>query len=400
MGLQRTALARYFVASSLARSADSGAAVGLVLLAVAQSDLLHPEAVGGILAAGLTAPHLLGPVVAKRLDQARDSRRYLFAAFLLFGCALAGAALLLGHAPLPLVALTTVLAGICGPILTGGMSSRVADLTGPDQRARRRGEGLDVLSYSVAAICGPAGVAALAAATNPLTALVILGAAAVLAAFLTLTLPPGRTDDGSPKVAASVRSVLVLLIRNGPLRRVNYATMLTATSNGSLPVIAVILAIHLTGRPAGGATMMALLGVGSLAGAALMTIFPLHGDPDRLTTRYVALVGVATGLCALPANYPLALVAFALVGLANAPFGTATFAARSEYAPPAARTQVFVTMASLKIAAASAGSALAGILISLGPHGLPLAAATVVLLAALGTIADRRFASGAICRPG
>ena len=390
MGIQKTALARYFVASSLARAADSGAAVGLVLLAVGQADLDHPEAVGGILAAGLTAPHILGPVVAKRLDQARDSRRYLFGAFLLFGCALAGAALLLGHAPLPLVVLTTVVAGACGPLLTGGMSSRVADLTGPDQRARRRGEGLDVLSYSVAAICGPAGVAVLAAATSPLTALLVLGAAAIVAAFITLTLPPGRTDDGQPRAAASVRSVLVLLIRNGPLRRVNYATMLTAISNGSLPVVAVVLAVHLTGRSTGGATMMAVLGAGSLAGALLTTLCPLRGDPDRLTTRYVALVGIATGLCALATSYPVALVTFGLIGLANAPFGTATFAARSEYAPPAARAQVFVTMASLKIAAASAGSALAGILTFLGPRGLPVAASAVVLLGALGTVADRR----------
>jgi len=388
----KAALARYFVASSLARAADSGAAVGLILLAVEQPGLRHPEAVGGLLAAGLTAPHLLGPVVAKRLDEARDSRRYLFAAFVLFGTALASAALLLGRAPLPLVVLATVVAGTCGPVLTGGMSSRVADLTGPEQRARRRGEGLDVLSYSVAAICGPAGVAALAATTSPLTALVILGGAAVLAAVITLTLPPGRSDDGTPKTAASVRSVLLLLIRNGPLRRVNYATMFTAVSNGSLPVIAVILAVHLTGRPSGGATLMAALGAGSLVGAVLTTIVPLRGEPDRLTTRFVALVGLATGLCALPTNYPLALVAFGLVGLANAPFGTATFAARSEYAPSDARTQVFVTMASLKIAAASAGSAVAGILTFLGPRGLPAAAAAVVLLAALATIADRRRA--------
>jgi predicted MFS family arabinose efflux permease len=271
------------------------------------------------------------------------------------------------------------------------MSSRVADLTGPDQRARRRGEGLDVLSFSIAAISGPAGVAALSAAVSPLVALVVLGAAATVAAFITLTLPPSRADDGQPKPAASVRWVLSLLIRDGALRRVNYATMLTAVSNGSLPVVAVLLAAHLTGRPTGGATLMAVLGAGSLAGAVLMTLRPLRGEPDRLTTRYVAAVGVATALCALAANYPLALVAFALIGLANAPFGTATFAARSEYAPPEARTQVFVTMASLKIAAASAGSALAGVLTVLGPRGLPVAAATVVIVAALCTVVDRRL---------
>ncbi|MEU4603753.1 MFS transporter [Kribbella sp. NPDC023972] len=387
--MQKAALARYFVAASLARAADSGAAVGLVLLAVAQPDLSHPEAVGGILAAGLTAPHVLGPVVARRLDRARDSRRYLFVAFVLFGGALAGSAMLLGRVPLVLVLLATVVAGCCGPLLTGGMSSRVADLTGPDQRTRRRGEGLDLLSFSVASVAGPAGVAALAAVTDPRVALVSLGAAAIVAAFITLTLPPAVTDDGKSKDAEKVRAVLKLLVRHGPLRRVNYATMLTAMSNGGLAVIAVVLATHLTGRSSAGATLMAVLGVGSLVGALLVTAFPLRGEPDRLTTRYVALTGAATAICAFTPSYVVALVAFALIGLGNALFGAATFAARSEYAPPAARAQVFVTMASLKIAAASAGSALAGILSFLGPHGLPLAAATVVLLGALLTVIDR-----------
>lgn len=387
--MQKAALARYFVAASLARAADSGAAVGLVLLGVAQPGLAHPEAVGGILAAGLTAPHVLGPVIAQRLDRARDSRRYLFAAFVLFGSALATSAALLGRVPIGWVLLATVIAGSCGPLLTGGMSSRVPDLTGTDQRARRRGEGLDLLSFSVAGIAGPAGVAALAAVADPLVALVSLGAAAIVAAFITLTLPPAAADNGDPKEAEKVRAVLALLVRHGPLRRVNYATMLTAMSNGGLAVIAVVLATHLTGRSGPGATLMAVLGIGSLVGALLLTAFPLRGDPDRLTTRYVALTGVATALCAFTPSFPVALVAFALVGVGNALFGAATFAARSEYAPPAARAQVFVTMASLKIAAASAGSALAGILSFLGPHGLPLAAAALVLFGALATIIDR-----------
>jgi MFS family permease len=386
--MQKAALARYFVAASLARAADSGAAVGLVLLAVAQPALAHPEAVGGILAAGLTAPHVLGPVVARHLDRARDSRHHLFFAFLLFGTALATAAWTLGRAPIGLVLSATIIAGCCGPLLTGGMSSRVAELTGPDQRSRRRGEGLDLLSFSVAGVAGPGGVAALAAVTDPLVALVSLGAAAVFAAFLTLTLPPSRPHDEKP--AETVRSVLVLLARHGPLRRVNYATMLTAMSNGGLAVIAVVLATHLTDRASSGATLMAVLGAGSLVGAILLTAFPLRGEPDRLTTRYVALTGLATALCAFAPSYPVALAAFALVGLGNAFFGAATFAARSEYAPPAARAQVFVTMASLKIAAASGGSALAGILSFLGPRGLPLAAATLVLLGALLTVIDRR----------
>jgi predicted MFS family arabinose efflux permease len=167
--------------------------------------------------------------------------------------------------------------------------------------------------------------------------------------------------------------------------------MLTAFSSGGLAIIAVVLAAHLTGRSSAGATLVALVGIGSLAGSLLMTAFPIRGEPERLTTWTVAIVGLAIGLAAIAPSYPFAVVAFGLIGLANAPFVTATFAARSEYAPAEARAQVFVTMASLKVAAASAGAALAGVLTFLGPHGLPAAAAAVVVLGALGTVIDRRL---------
>lgn len=47
-------------------------------------------------------------------------------------------------------------------------------------------------------------------------------------------------------------------------------------------------------------------------------------------------------------------------GIANAMFFAATLAARSEYAPVEARSQVFIWVGALKIAAGSAGTAAAG----------------------------------------
>src|SRR4051794_28176511 len=70
--LARAGLVRYLTAATLARSADGGAAVGLVLLALSAWPGRHGSLVGGILATCLTAPHLLGPVLARRLDNARD----------------------------------------------------------------------------------------------------------------------------------------------------------------------------------------------------------------------------------------------------------------------------------------------------------------------------------------
>jgi predicted MFS family arabinose efflux permease len=380
------ALTRYVLAATLARAADGGAAVGLLLLALATG---HGAATGGLLAAGLTAPHALGPWVARWLDKARDGRRFLAWSFVGYGLALGAAGLALGHVPVPVVFALVVVAGACGPLLTGGLSSRVAGIAGPGERRQRRAEGWDSVSYGLAGTLGPAAVAAFAAVTSALAAVLALGAAAVLAAAMTLTLPRDGTHE--EREAVPVREVLRLLVRHGPLRRVNIGTLATSFGLGGMPVIAVVLASHLTNQAGAGATLVAVFGIGNLVGSLLVTAFPLRGEPETLTIRHVALLGVVTGLCAVAPNYPLALVGFALIGMANAPFLTATFAARSQYAPPAARAQVFVSMASVKVAAGAAGSAVTGIATALGPRGLPAATAAVVLLGALTCTVDRRL---------
>ncbi len=76
------------------------------------------------------------------------------------------------------------------------------------------------------------------------------------------------------------------------------------------------------------------MGGGNLLGALVLSAAPLTGEPDLLTTRHVALLGGCLGLCALAPSFGWAVVGFMLLGLATAPFVTATFAARNAYAPP------------------------------------------------------------------
>ena len=427
-------LARYLAAATLARGADAGAAVGLVLLAVSPAaGLQHGVGAGGLLAAALTAPHLLGPWVARRLDRSRDGRRVLAAAFAAYGCALAAAALGLGRVPFGVVVAAVAAAGACGPLLTGGLSSRLAAIveggrpTGqgrragndpakrPDRRtgndpakrpnrrsgddpAKRpdprsgngRAEGWDAITYGLAGTLGPALVGVMAAATSPLVALLALAAATVLAAALTLTLPRAEPAASSGRDALTVRATLRLLVEHAPLRRVGGATMLTSASFGALPVIAVLFGPTLSAHAGAGASLVVAFGLGNLAGSGLVTAFPLQGEPERLTTRWVAVMGATLGVCALAPSYPLALAAFALAGASNAPFVTATLAARSRYAPARARAQVFVSVAGAKVAMASAGTALAGAASGAGPRALLAAGAALTLGAAAATVIDRR----------
>ncbi len=387
----RAALRRYLASATLARSADGGAGLGLVLLALQPQAHLHrPAAVAGLLVAALSAPHLAGPLVARRLDAAADGRRILAIAFTAYAAFLAATALLFGHVPIAVIGATVVAAGLCGPLLTGGLSSRLQPIAGTDPTAQRRAEGWDAVSYGLAGTAGPALVAALAAVSSPTMALLGLCIAATAAAGLVRTLPSDAADGGSSRAALTVRAALRVVAGTGPLRRVSYATMVTALTGGGLSLIAVALGGSLSSWHSAGAVLAASFGAGNLIGSVLVTIWPLRGEPEKLTSRFVAVMGMAYLLCAAAPTYSLALVAFTLAGATNAPFFTATLAARSSYAPANARAQIFVSIAGLKIAAAAAGTALTGSLLGHGPRMLLVLGAVLVGAAVLATTVDRR----------
>ncbi|MDG4758994.1 MFS transporter [Micromonospora sp. WMMD710] len=389
----RRALPHYLVAATLARGADAGAAVGVILLAtLPEVGSSRPALLGGLLATCLTAPHLLGPVLARRLDRAADGRGLLAAAFATYAVAVAAAALLLGRVPVGVPAALLIVAGACGPLLTGGLSSRLAALLDADERAQRRGQGWDAVTYGVGGSAGPAAVAVLAAVAGPRMCLVGLGAATLVAAALVGTLPTaGPRRQGPPGRAHAARGALRALLGRGPLRRVTGVTTVAAVTGGAMSVLAVALAADLGREAVSGALLAAAYGAGNLAAALLVTVFPLTGEPEQLTVRWAAIGAVAVALCAAVPGFPVAVAAFALAGAATAPFFTATLAARSAYAPDAVRAQVFVSTAALKVAAASLGTGLAGVLAPLGPRLLLVAGGVLTFTGVLGaTVARRR----------
>nr|WP_236646789.1 MFS transporter [Micromonospora acroterricola] len=380
---------RYVAAAILARGADAGAAVGFVLLAAVTPDVPRPSLVGALLVTCLTAPHLLGPVLARRLDRSRDGRRLIAAICVSYGLLVAAAALGLGRLPVVAVAVLAAAAGVCGPLLTGGLSSRLAGLVRSDERAQRRAQGLDSLSYGVGGTAGPAAVALLAALTGARTSMLVLAAAAIVAGMLVRTLPASG-DSVAPERVLSVREALRLIVATGPLRRVMYTTVVVAIPGGAVAVLAVALGheLHVDAGTAG--LLVAGFGLGNLVGSLAVTARPLLGEPEKLVTGTAGLVGIALALCALAPSFSLALAAFALVGALNAPFFTATLASRAQYSPPEARAQVFVSMAAIKVGAASAGTAAAGALLGPGPRVLLVIGAAMILVTAAVSLIDRR----------
>ncbi|HWS49639.1 MAG TPA: MFS transporter, partial [Microbacterium sp.] len=365
------ALVAYAVTATLVRSADSGAVVGFVLLATSSPS---GPGVAGLLVAALTAPHLAAPLLAPLLDRTSRPRVILAAAFVLYALSVGAAALLFSSGQVGLSAIALVLAGACGPLHTGGLSSRLGELVSPEREHQRRAQGLDALTYGLAAAAGPAVVTLIAALADPLIGVLTVGVLAA-AGSATLAAMPAMTRADSSGVRAEARRPilrqLAVLFSSGPLRRVTVCTSLTAVAAGAVPILAVASsAVHGLGGPGVAAMLASAFGAGTLVGSLIVTARPLRGSPERAVTG--AALGVSAGLvlCAVAPTLALSLAAYAFAGILSAVQFASSLAARAEYSPPDARAQVFMTMAGLKVAFSSSGVALAGLVAAGAPMAL------------------------------
>lgn len=374
------AIATYLVAAAVARMSDAGAVIGVVLLL---TDAGYPGAVVGLLAACITAPHLAGPFVARSLDLVADGRRVIAAACVVYALMVSSAALVQPFTHPAVVGLLLATAGTCGPLLTGGISSRLPAIVGDGQVRQRRAQGGDVATYALGGSAGPALVAAVSAAANPRIALVVLSVGTLLAGALIMLLPRDtrpRAADGAPAPGplASLRAIG----RSGPLRRTLLLTVSVAFGVAALPVVAVRAAGEFGISPATGAALVSVYWLGNLAGSALLAVRPLRGAADRAMAVIAAALAAALPVVLLAHGAEALVVAYAIAGVMNSHFFAATLAARTEYAPAGLRNQVFVWIAALKITAGSAGTAAAGALTDLGGVA-PIAVACVAIATAV-----------------
>lgn len=386
-------LIAYFSAATLARSADAGAIVAVVLLAAAS-----PATSGlvGLFGAALTAPHLAGPFLAPVLDRTRRPRIMLAGAFLLYGVSLATAAVLIvGGFVVPSV-VALVIAGACGPLLTGGLSSQLGQLVAPTARAQRRAQGADALTYGVAATIGPVVVALVARSSSAVWASIALAGSAAVAAIVVLLIArrSATSDDrGEPAPeAVPFWRALATVFTVGPLRRVTLVVCLTAAAVGAVPLLGLASGIRAGAGASEVALLVALFGAGNLVGAVAVTIRPLRTAPEP-TVGWTALVSACClVLIALPLPSVVNALAFGLVGAVSAIQFASSLTARSDFAPEGTRAQVFVTVGGLKVAFSSLGVAVAGVAAVRAPDALLLIAPLLPAVAFAAMLADRAAA--------
>lgn len=375
---------RYLTVAVLARLADEGARVALLLLALA---VTGDAAFGGFLVAAFMVPHVLAaPLVGALADRVRR-RRLLYVVFLTaYGLALAGCAVLAGRAPAALVLTIAVVGGCFAPLVTGGLSSVLRDLIAAEHRDRAYA--LDVMTYNIAGVCGPAAVAVLSAAVGARPATVVLAGCAVAAALVMATLAlPGRPPvTGGLDGRAVAGDALAVMWRVRPLRAVTVASSLASAGAGALPVVAALLAVHYHAGYAAGALLSASA-VGALAGSLLYARRPVaRAHPERVVMGCILAGAVPLMLVAVVPGVAAGAVLFAVSGFFFGPQAAALFASRDRHSPPAVHTQVFTLGAGVKMTAAAGGAALAGVGATLGAPVLALAVGGCSLAAAgIGT---------------
>ncbi|MEU2427325.1 MFS transporter [Streptomyces sp. NPDC007851] len=375
----------YLTAAVLARTADEGARVALVMLATQRAD---SAALGGALVAALMIPHVAAAPVAGALADTVRRRRLLHGgAVTLYGVALVALAVLVGRTHDSPVLLLAVAAGCVAPLLTGGLTSLLGELLTKERLTRAFSA--DAVSYNLAGICGPAVAAALGTAVGAGTALAALGAGAMAGGLLLFSLRL-RPRDGGRSHPRRLRPAELLqggaeLARNRPLRSVTWASSTGQMGVGALPVVTVLLAGEYHASWATGGLMTAFA-AGALAGSLSYAYRPVGAHrPERVVLWGLLATGIPLATVPLAQHAVPAVGLFAAAGFCTGPLFSALLASRERYAPASARTQVFTLGAGLKSTFAAAGAAAAGALNGLGATALLLGtAACQVVAAALG----------------
>lgn len=390
-------LVHYALAALAVRLADTGARVALTLLALERTG---GAAAGGVLVAAMLVPHVVAaPVAGLLADRARRPQLLTGAAALLLAGALAVAAVGVGRWPLAVAVGGLLLAGCGGPLLTGGLSSRLGEIVAAERLPRAFG--VDAATYNVAGLAGPAVAAAVTALWSAGAATAVLAGLAVVGAAAVATVPMRGGGGAAAAAPARLRDGATAIGRSRTLAVVTGTTTLGDVPGGMLPVAAALVAAAAGHAEVAGWLVTSMAG-GALLGSLAWTVRPAPAERALpVLAGALVLAGVPLAAAAVPGlSLTVVAVLFAVAGVAQGPLVGAMFTARQVHAPAAVRGQVFTIAAGLRTTAEALGAGLAGLLAGLGAvtvlgtaAAFPLAAAGAGFAAVRSRRCGRRAAA-------
>ena len=354
-------LAAYLTTATLARTSSETAGPALLIVAIA---VLGNASDGPYLAAALTgAAAVAGPVIGALLDRTDHPKRGFALSMVALGLGLAVIALLIGRAPLWVLLVVAVLAGLGYPGITGAWTAQLPRIVRPDALASAYSA--DAGTYSVASIIGPPVAAAFLAvsASAPLWIPVVLIALGLISLRFIRIKPHGRVVEHS--LMSDLRHGLGSIVRRPSLRQTVIMTTVSFLGQAALFVTAPIITQELTGSLALTGVFFGAIAAGGIIAAALTVRRPIR-DPDRVIVIGVVANAVCVLVAGLVPNFAVVLAAAFVLGLTEIPMLSATFQIRTRETTTRVRSQVFTTSSSLRTTAFAVGSAIFGAMIGLG----------------------------------
>ncbi|MFF0264337.1 MFS transporter [Kribbella sp. NPDC004536] len=371
----------YYLAATLARLGDEMVAFTLVLLVLERTD---SPALAGVTGAAYALPAIVtGPLLGAWLDRTPRRRTALAANQATLAVVMIAMLLAVGNSPHWTAPTLAAVAGTTLPMVSGGFTSMLPSLFGPDRLARANS--FESVSFSAAAIAGPATAATVTAAVSVDAAVVVIVVAAGLSIVAISRLPalPPAGAGGEPFLA-SVVGGLRHLARTPRLRA---STVTTTLLMGFTGMLLITLPLHMVelGRPQSAAGYLwTAVELGSMTTALLLGHLQRRWPPEYVVMLSVGAYGLALATWPLASSLVVLLLLALLTGLLEGPALPAMFAARQRYSPEALQGRVSTTAASLRVGASALGQATAGLLVpALGP-GATMLVVALGLLAAVG----------------
>ncbi|WP_413797341.1 MFS transporter [Streptomyces iranensis] len=379
----RYAMGCYLGGAAAARTGDEMSGPALLLAGPVLTG--SPSSGSALLAGIMAAAAVGGPLFGVLLDRSARPGRPLAAALALYAAGLAAILLGLGRVPFVLTVLLAVGAGLLGPALSGGWTSQLPRVAPP--AGLPRATALDAMTFSLAALVGPALAGVVAGAAGAPAAVAASIALIGLALPAAWALPaPARSARSAPPPGTSVVTDLTAglraIVRNRPLARATATSVVSCVGQGALLICWPPLGAAVLGGADRGALLLSATAASALVANAVLSRRPRPPRPDAVLLGGALLLVLAPLLAAT--GHPAALIAAVLLtGAAEGPQLTALFAIRHREAPERLRGQVFTTGASLKITGFALGAALAGPLATWSSSGALVAAGGCEALAVL-----------------
>jgi MFS family permease len=389
-------LGRVLVSMQIARVAQSMVSVALVLFTL---DRYGSAAFAGLVTFASVFPGLLiSPLAGALLDRHGRLRLVVLDyAVALLAMLLIGALALLDALPGPLLLVIAVVSSLTSILSHVGLRSLFPILV--PEHLWERVNAVDSNGYVVAIILGPPAAAGLVALFGGAVALIVIGVAFGIAAFVLVGVPdPPSPTASSGNLMRDAWDGLVYTWRNPTLRGLGFAISAVNLTNGMTTIVLPLIVLNRFGLDE---TIVGLVfaatGISGMASALLFGRMDTRGrEWSLLVWPMVALVPIM-GILLLAAGQSdfvalgLALLVLEslLIGVLAGPMDIALFTVRQRRTDPAWMGRAFSVSMAFNYLGVPIGAAVAGILaegsielaiVTLGVGGALLATASAAFL--------------------